>query len=1417
MASPAPQDRWSQDKHIELVNIIGDPGAGMLTKAMTKELSAASAHECQFVDFLSEEEPKKVLKHLSILDGNKRDDTGFIIKNKARLVAQGYNQQEGIDYDETFAPVARLEAVRIFLAFATYMNFTVYQMDVKSAFLNGKLKEEVYVKKPPGLESNEFPNHVCKLDKALYRLKQAPRAWYETLSTFLTEHTIIKQSKRGILINQEKYVKDLLKKYDINGSSVKTPMVPPNNLGHDLNGKAVNETQYRGMIGSLMYLTTSRHDIQFSTCLCAIYYANPKESHLIAVKRIFRYLKGTPSLGLWYPKCSGFDLKGYSDSDHAGCNLDRKITSAAIGCCANILWMKSQLTDYDIIYEKVPIFCDNTSAIAISNNPILHSRTKHTDIRYHFIKDHILKGDIELHFIPTQYQLADIFTKPLDEPTFKRLICELESSLQILQQQDLHEQPETPPLFKPAPQVGFDIGEMAFNPNNEVALLHPLHENNKYFKIVSDFILSVVLGKPSPDHQINTKNICLSSETIRKWFSTIGYGEAVKAKGTLKKSLLPPRWRVNIDFARLIWEDLITKINKKTKEKVVPYPSVHNWGLKKNQPEEPPFTDHMLAICKAELPVEHKALNTSSYTRKKDSKGENPGAKFGHRKQPTSSKHHPLSKIEATKEDQQATGGPTSLGVTSEGGAYPQLNSADSTAKADPGISAPNDFIPQQQGMDEVTKNNSFDHIFLGTDPHVLVEKIKYLSKGLETVLTQPKTGKGASDIAKKIEEEFQKEINEGEEGDEEIHATKHSETEDTSAPQPPSPRSVQLQELANQVLILQSQKQKMELEKNKAKAEVAFLTAQPSYPNVAQLTKLLVKSLQPELLKTLSAHDFSSSLPTELKELPFKFNDLTEEVKGLKKHVHELEIELPGDLKEIPNKLETFTSTVEMVQAKIKTLDALPSLLNKVTEALNKFTQAITSTSKTTKDASLFQRKAAKDANLNKQQSIPTPPITTTTTSTTSLQSPFISSPPKSSSQTKGEHIKKDKGKKAMSSKDAEEEGSDSKSDDTIHLTGSRVESSRKKKLKKFDFITEDGDHVHITEEQIKEQNRIKEFAKAKAAKHEVEVRKEELVDLFGHDMVSKYYKAKLQYDKYCDKMLNIRASSKITNCDVLTRKGPITLKVYREDGTSEVISNFKASDLHLGEWREVVKACPNRKRKGWSTIYEQIQTRMDYLHKIEAELGIHLDIPLSKQDPLDKLNDLAKKKRKNAYDIHDYFRANKRLKSSVQYEDHLSRTMLNEPVLGMIMFNSYHMQDFVTIEDFRDFPNEMLYTVQEIFFRLHQGLGLDDHARTFSSLLLAEIEKKNLNPLKQIRTIEQLESLKKLQLQFFSYLEDQDHPHFSLCSGSETKLGCQFQAKQCRSPSLKIETKYFTSRRFTRREKDCFISNGIKQSPWK
>nr|GEV73338.1 hypothetical protein [Tanacetum cinerariifolium] len=666
--------------------------------------------------------------------------------------------------------------------------------------------------------------------------------------------------------------------------------------------------------------------------------------------------------------------------------------------------------------------------------------------------------------------------------------------------------------------------------------------------------LSVVLWKPSLDHQIIKKNICLSSgvntfrnaigthylahyseyvatpslETVRKWFSTIGYGEVVEAKGTLKKSLLPPRWR-------LLMAQIIQCLGGKTrgfdqitnKDDIIFYCllngvkiyfaryknvtlnttqvfSDHNWALKNNQPEGPPFTDHMLAICKEELPVEHKAPNTSSYTRKKDSKGKSLELNMyiGSNQLLLNITTYPRLR---QPKDHQVDGGPTYLGVTSEGGA---------------------DTLVVCQ--------------------HLFILNLFFLA----FFIIHSESALGCDALEDSITE-----------ADLEIFVPNY--------------------------FIPQQQ----ELEKNKAEAEVAFLTAQPLYPNVTQLTELLVKSLQPELSKILSTHNFRSSLPTELKELPSKFNDLTEEVKGLKKHVYELKIKLPGDLKEIPNKLETFTST-----AKIETMYALLSLLNKVTEALNKFALAITYASKTTKDASVpsagqastqpaegekntnqatisqvvvvpslfhhilasllsgfentcnrisslstlgilihsvisstfvmcvpdqmefcafekdwlrriglgqygvlgfilmdtaYDRREIRHirnclyafsceelalichisfpgydvlennginvtlfdvvTNLNKQQSIPTPPITTTTTQLHHYN--LLSSPVLQRAHLK--LIEKDKDKKAMSLKDAEEEGSDSESDDIIHLTGSRVESSRKKKLKKFDLVT--------------------------------------------------------------------------------------------------------------------------------------------------------------------------------------------------------------------------------------------------------------------------------------------------------------------------------------------------------------------------
>nr|GEV75151.1 hypothetical protein [Tanacetum cinerariifolium] len=188
-------------------------------------------------------------------------------------------------------------------------------------------------------------------------------------------------------------------------------MVEQAKLKLDLVGKPVDHTD---MIESLMYLTSSRPDIMFATCMCARYEANPNEHHVSAIKRIFRYLKGTINLGLWYPKDSGFDLTAYSDADHVGCHLDRKV-----------LWMRTQLTDYGFFYDKVLIYCDSKSAIAISYNPVQHTRTKHIDERCHFIKDHVEKGTIELYFVGTEYQLADLFTKSLPEARFKFLVEKL--------------------------------------------------------------------------------------------------------------------------------------------------------------------------------------------------------------------------------------------------------------------------------------------------------------------------------------------------------------------------------------------------------------------------------------------------------------------------------------------------------------------------------------------------------------------------------------------------------------------------------------------------------------------------------------------------------------------------------------------------------------------------------------------------------------------------------------------------------------------------------------------------------------------------------------------------------------------------------------------------------------------------------
>nr|GFB70045.1 retrovirus-related Pol polyprotein from transposon TNT 1-94 [Tanacetum cinerariifolium] len=273
---------------------------------------------------------------LKCLFKNKHDEENTIIRNKTRLVVRGYRQEEGIDFEESFAPVARMEAIRILLAYAAHKGFTVYQMDVKTAFLHGSLKQDVYVCQPEGFINVDYPSHVYKLKKVLYGLKQASRAWYDELSTFLLQNGFSKGiidptlfTKRfddDILVS--KYMHETLKKYGLNTSDIiGTLMDIKDKLDLNQIRTPVATTKYRSMICSLMYLTSSRPDIVHATCVCARYQAHPTEKHLKEVKRIFCYLWGTVNMGLWYTKDSSFELTGFLDVDYAGCKDTFKSTS----------------------------------------------------------------------------------------------------------------------------------------------------------------------------------------------------------------------------------------------------------------------------------------------------------------------------------------------------------------------------------------------------------------------------------------------------------------------------------------------------------------------------------------------------------------------------------------------------------------------------------------------------------------------------------------------------------------------------------------------------------------------------------------------------------------------------------------------------------------------------------------------------------------------------------------------------------------------------------------------------------------------------------------------------------------------------------------------------------------------------------
>ncbi|GJT66590.1 putative ribonuclease H-like domain-containing protein, partial [Tanacetum coccineum] len=378
--------------------ILEDPKSAVQTRSKVHKSSGAHA-------FILVDLPygKKAIRTKWVYR-NKKDERGVVVRNKARI-----------------------EAIRIFLAFASYMGFIVYQMDVKSAFLYGIIDEEVYVSQPPGFVDPKYPTKVYKVMKALYGLHQAPRAWYATLSTFLLKSgyrrgtidktLFIKKEKNDIMLVQV-YVDDI-----IFGSTKRS-------WCDEFEALMKSRFQMSSM-GELTFFLGLQVKQKEDVCACSRFQVTPKTSQLHAMKRIFRYLKGKPKLGLWYPRVSSFNLESYSDSDNAGANLDRKSTTgeaeyvAAANYCGKVLWIQNQMLDYGFNFMNTKIYIDNESTICIVKNPLFHSKTKHIAIRHHFIRDAYENKLIQVLKIHTDDNVADLLIKAFDVSRFNFLIVNI--------------------------------------------------------------------------------------------------------------------------------------------------------------------------------------------------------------------------------------------------------------------------------------------------------------------------------------------------------------------------------------------------------------------------------------------------------------------------------------------------------------------------------------------------------------------------------------------------------------------------------------------------------------------------------------------------------------------------------------------------------------------------------------------------------------------------------------------------------------------------------------------------------------------------------------------------------------------------------------------------------------------------------
>lgn len=484
-------------------------------KAMDEEIAAIRRNDTWELTSLPEGHSPIGVKWVYKTKTNKEEK---VEKYKARLVAKGYKQRQGVDYDEIFAPVARIDTIRLLIAVAAQYKWKIYQMDVKSAFLNGYLEEEVYIEQPPGYSIQGKEDKVYRLKKALYGLKQAPRAWNTRIDEYFRrngfiksphEHTLytkkngyrdimivclyvddmiftgnnpgmsddfkkamtkefemtdigemsyflgveVKQMQDGIFVSQKKYAEQILNKFKMKDCKpVVTPADPGMKLSVDSTRESINPTLFKSLVGSLRYLTITRPDITYAVGLVSRFMEKPKQDHLIAAKRILRYIKGTMNHGLFYTHSQDSKLVGYSDSDYGGDLDDRKSTSgyafhissavfswsskkqqtialstceaeymAAATCTCQAMWLKNILGEIGVSNEgPITIYVDNKSAISLAKNPVSHSRSKHIDTKYHFIREQVKNKNVELVHCRTEDQLADIFTKPLKVETFNK-------------------------------------------------------------------------------------------------------------------------------------------------------------------------------------------------------------------------------------------------------------------------------------------------------------------------------------------------------------------------------------------------------------------------------------------------------------------------------------------------------------------------------------------------------------------------------------------------------------------------------------------------------------------------------------------------------------------------------------------------------------------------------------------------------------------------------------------------------------------------------------------------------------------------------------------------------------------------------------------------------------------------------------